>query len=59
MNRKIKKIAAVFLTLLMFIAAVPGQMLTAYAATGKITFSDPTVTVGNQVKFEIVVTVSC
>ena len=41
--------AAVFLTLLMFIAAVPGQMLTAYAATGKITFSDPTVTVGNQV----------
>lgn len=49
MNRKIKKMAAVFLTLLMFIAAVPGQMLTAYAATGKITFSDPTVTVGNQV----------
>lgn len=49
MNRKIRKAAAVLLTLLMFIAAVPGQMLTAYAATGKITFSDPSVTVGEQV----------
>lgn len=49
MNRKMKRLAAVFLTLVMFMVALPGQMITSYAATGKITFSDPTVTVGNQV----------
>lgn len=49
MNRNIKKLAAVFLMLVMFAAVMPGRVLTSYAATGKITFSDPTVTVGNQV----------
>lgn len=49
MDRNIKKLAAVVLVLVMVIAAMPGRMITSYAATGKITFSDPTVTVGNQV----------
>ncbi len=49
MNRKIRKFAAMFMILFLFIAAVPVQMLPAYAATGKITFSDPSVTVGEQV----------
>ncbi len=53
MNRKIKRLAAVFMMLCMFIAAVPGQMFTAYAATGKITFSDPSVTVGEQVSVKM------
>ena len=49
MNKMIKRLAAMCMILFMFIAAVPGQMLTAYAATGKITFSDPAETVGEQV----------
>lgn len=49
MKNKIKKFAAMFLTLAMMVMILPGQMLTSYAASGKITFSDPTVTVGNQV----------
>lgn len=49
MNRKLKKMAAAFLTLVMLLAAMPGQLLVSYAASGKITFSDPTVSVGNQV----------
>lgn len=53
MNRKLKRLAAVFMMLVMFIAAVPGQMFTAYAATGKITFSDPSVTVGEQVSVKM------
>lgn len=49
MNRKLKKLAAAFLTLTMLLLALPGQLLVSYAATGKITFSDPSVSVGNQV----------
>ena len=49
MNRKIRKLAAAVLTLAVLILAFPGQMFPSYAATGKITFSDPTVSVGNQV----------
>lgn len=49
MNNKIKKFAAMCLTLVMMVMILPVQMFTSYAATGKITFSDPTVTVGNQV----------
>jgi len=49
MNRKIKRLAAAFLTLVMLLAAFPGQMLVSYAASGKITFSDPSASVGNQV----------
>ncbi len=48
MNRAMKKLAAVFL-MLAFAVAVPGYMFPAYAATGKLTFSDPSVTVGNEV----------
>lgn len=49
MNMKIKRLAAMILTLALLMIAFPAQMLVSYAATGKITFSDPTVTVGNQV----------
>ena len=49
MNMKIKRLAAMILTLALLMVAFPAQMLVSYAATGKITFSDPTVTVGNQV----------
>lgn len=58
MNRKIKKLAAAFLTMAMLLAAVPGQLLVSYAATGKITFSDPSVTVGNQVSVTMKITSS-
>lgn len=53
MNRRLKRLAAMFMVLFLFMAAVPGQMLTAYAATGKITFSDPSVTVGEQVSVKM------
>lgn len=53
MNRRIKRLAAMFMVLFLFIAAVPMQMLTAHAATGKITFSDPSVTVGEQVSVKL------
>ena len=49
MNRKLKRISALFLTLAMLLLALPGQLLTVYAASGKITFSDPSASVGNQV----------
>lgn len=49
MIMKIKKLTAGLLLLVMMAAAMPGQMFTSLAATGKITFSDPSVTVGNQV----------
>lgn len=49
MNRRIKKFAAGILALVMMCMLLPGQLLLSYAATGKITFSDPSVTVGNQV----------
>jgi len=49
MNRNIRKLAAAFLALVLLLAAFPGQMLISYAATGKITFSDPSASVGNQV----------
>lgn len=49
MNMKIKRLAAAILTLALLVMVFPAQMLVSHAATGKITFSDPTVTVGNQV----------
>lgn len=53
MNRRLKRFAAMFMVLFLFIAAVPVQMMTAHAATGKITFSDPSVTVGEQVSVKL------
>ncbi|MBR5266781.1 MAG: cadherin-like beta sandwich domain-containing protein [Lachnospiraceae bacterium] len=53
MNRSLKRLTAMLMVVFMFIAAVPMQMLTAHAATGKITFSDPTVTVGEQVSVKM------
>ena len=49
MNRIIKKMTAVFLSLAITLLAFPAGILTAYAGSGKITFSDPTASVGNQV----------
>lgn len=49
MNKRLKRLVSVFLTLLMLVSVSAAQMITSYAAAGKITFSDPTVTVGNQV----------
>lgn len=49
MTTKIKKLAAGLLLLALMTVALPGQLLVSFAATGKITFSDPSVTVGNQV----------
>lgn len=49
MNKRLKRLASVFLTLLMLVSVSAAQMITSYAAAGKITFSDPTATVGNQV----------
>lgn len=49
MNKRLKRLASVFLALLMLVSVSAAQMITSYAAVGKITFSDPTVTVGNQV----------
>lgn len=53
MNRRLKRFAAMFMVLFLFIAAVPVQMMTVHAATGKITFSDPSVTVGEQVSVKL------
>ena len=47
-----------FMVLFLFIAAVPMQVMTAHAATGKITFSDPTVTVGSQVSVKMKIAAS-
>lgn len=49
MNRIIKKLAVGLLVLAAAVSLLPGTALVSYAATGKITFSDPSVTVGNQV----------
>lgn len=49
MNRRKKKLAAWICTLITVFTVILGQTLVAYAGTGKITFSDPTVTVGDQV----------
>lgn len=58
MSNRIKRAAAVLLTLAMLAVILPVQMFTSYAATGKITFSDPTVTVGNQVSVTMKITSS-
>lgn len=56
MITKIKKLAAGLLLLALMTAALPGQLLVSFAATGKITFSDPSVTVGNQVSVSMKIT---
>lgn len=53
MNRKLKRLAATVLTLVMLFTVFTAQMLSSYAAAGKITFSDPTVTVGDQVSVKM------
>lgn len=56
MNRRLKRAAAVMMTLMMFITVFGAQMFTSYAATGKIMFSDPTATVGEQVSVRLKIT---
>lgn len=58
MNRKLKRISALFLTLAMLLLVLPGQLLTVYAASGKITFSDPSASVGNQVSVNMKIALS-
>ena len=58
MNKKLKRISALFLTLAMLLLALPGQLLTVYAASGKITFSDPSASVGNQVSVNMKIALS-
>ena len=53
MNIRLKRLTAMFMILFLIIAAVPMQLLTAHAATGKITFSDPSATVGEQVSVKM------
>ena len=53
MNKRIKRLVATVLTLVMLVSVFAAQMITSYAAAGKITFSDPTVTVGNQVSVKM------
>ena len=53
MNKRLKKLVATVLTLVMLVSVFTAQMMTAYAATGKITFSDPTATVGSQVSVKM------
>ena len=54
MNRIIKKMTVVFLSLAITLLAFPAGILTAYAGAGKITFSDPTASVGNQVSLSLI-----
>lgn len=49
MNKRLKRLAATVLTLVMLFTVFTAQMMTSFAATGKITFSDPTATVDGQV----------
>ena len=49
MNRKIRKLTAGLLAFAMLFAVFAARPMAAFAATGQITFSDPTATVGNQV----------
>ena len=49
MNTRKKKLTAWICTVVTLLTVLLGQTVTAYAASGKITFSDPSVTVGNQV----------
>ena len=53
MNKRLKRLVATVLTLMMLFTVFTAQMVTSYAAAGKITFSDPTVTVGNQVSVKM------
>ena len=47
---------AVLVMACMIAVMMPAQMLTAFAANAKITFSDPSATVGSQVKVNMKIT---
>ena len=49
---------AVLVMACMIAVMMPAQMLTAFAANAKITFSDPSATVGSQVKVNMKITSS-
>ena len=49
MNRKIKSMRAGFLALAVALTVLLSQAFPAFAASGQLTFSDPSVSVGNQV----------
>ena len=53
MNKRLKRLAATVLTLVMLFTVFTAQMITSYAATAKLTFSDPTATVGEEVSVKM------
>lgn len=55
MSKYMKKLAAVLLAFA-FIVMLPAGFLVSFAATGKISFSDPTASVGNQVSVNMKIT---
>ncbi|MCI8454100.1 MAG: hypothetical protein HFE84_05735 [Lachnospiraceae bacterium] len=56
MNKIKKTLAAGFALLMLTAGCLSGRIFTSYAATGKITFSDPSATVGNQVSVNMKIT---
>ena len=58
MIRRMRQGIAVLVMACMIAVMMPAQMLTAFAANAKITFSDPSATVGSQVKANMKITSS-
>ena len=58
MIRRMRQGIAVLVMACMIAVMMPAQMLTAFAANAKITFSDPSATVGSQVKVNMKITSS-
>lgn len=56
MIRRMKQWAAILIMACMMAVVMPGQMLTAFAAGAKITFSDPSAKVGSEFKVNMKVT---
>lgn len=56
MNKAIRKFAAGVMLMAALLTLVPAQLLTAFAATGTLTFSDPSTTVGDQVAVTMKIT---
>ena len=56
MKERIKRFAAALLAACVLAACLPVQMMTAYAATARIAFSDPSAEVGADVKVNMKIT---
>ena len=49
MNKYMKKLAAGLLTFALMVMLLPAGVVVSFAASGKLSFSDPTVSVGDQI----------